>query len=353
MTVGALVDVLVVGGGPVGLATAIEARLRGLTATIIEPRHGVDGGGIDKACGEGLMPGALPALARLGVDPPGFPLRGVSYRGVDYRGGEKRVDHHFTAGEGRGVRRTALHDALAERARSLGVVVVGGKVDALDQDSQSVTACGIRARYLVAADGLHSTVRRLTGLERPIGARGRRYGVRRHFHVEPKTDLIEVYWTPTVEAYVTPVGDGVVGIAMLGRRGLDFEAALAGIPALASLIKGAEPASELRGAGPFRQSTTRRSLGRVLLVGDASGYVDAITGEGIRVGLAQAEAAIASVSRDDPHSYERAWMRRTRDFRVLTAGLVAAANSPLRSAIVPAAVALPRVFGGVVERLAR
>ena len=97
MTVGALVDVLVVGGGPVGLATAIEARLLGLTATIIEPRHG---GGIDKACGEGLMPGALPALARLGVDPPGFPLRGVSYRGVNFR-----VDHRFARGGGFGARR--------------------------------------------------------------------------------------------------------------------------------------------------------------------------------------------------------------------------------------------------------
>ena len=350
---GALIDVLVVGGGPVGLAAAIEARLRGLTATIIEPRHSVGGSGIDKACGEGLMPGALPALARLGVDPPGFPLRGVSYRDANHHGGERRVDHLFTAGEGRGVRRTALHDALAERARSLGVVVVVGKVDSLDQDAQSVTAGGIRSRYLVAADGLHSTVRRLTGLERPVSARGRRYGVRRHFHAEPQTDLIEVYWTPTVEAYVTPVGDGVVGIAMLGRQGLDFEAALTGIPRLASLVKGAEPASSLRGAGPFRQSATRRSLGRVLLVGDASGYVDAITGEGIRVGLAQAEAAIASVSQDDPQGYERAWKRRTRDFRLLTAGLVAAANSPLRSAIVPAAFALPRVFGGVVERLAR
>ena len=337
-------DVLVVGGGPVGLAAAIEARLRGLTTTIVEPRQSA----IDKACGEGLMPGALPALARLGVDPPGFDLRGVSYRSAG-----RRVDHLFASGAGRGVRRTALHDALADRARSLGVVMVRGKVDALQQDSQSVTAAGIRARYLVAADGLHSTVRRLTGLERPVAARGRRYGVRRHFHVEPQTDLIEVYWTPTVEAYVTPVGDGVVGIAMLGRQGLDFEAALAGIPALASLVTGAEPASALRGAGPFRQSTTRRSLGRVLLVGDASGYVDAITGEGIRVGLAQAEAAISSVSQDDPQGYERAWRRRTRDFRMLTAGLVAAANSPVRSAIVPAAVALPRVFGGVVERLAR
>jgi flavin-dependent dehydrogenase len=354
MTVGSEVDVLVVGGGPVGLATAIEARLRGLTVTIVEPRHGTDGGGaIDKACGEGLMPGALPALARLGVDPPGFALRGVSYRSLNSRSGERRVDHHFASGEGRGVRRTALHDALAERARSLGVILVSAKVDALQQDTQSVTAAGIRARYLVAADGLHSTVRRLTGLERPVAARGRRYGVRRHFYADPQTDLIEVYWTPTVEAYVTPVGDGVVGIAMLGRKGLDFNHALAGIRPLAALVAGAEPASELRGAGPFRQRTTKRSLGRVLLAGDASGYVDAITGEGIRVGLAQAEAAIACIERDDPGGYERAWKERTRDFRVLTAGLVAAANSPLRSAIVPAASALPRVFGAVVERLAR
>jgi flavin-dependent dehydrogenase len=337
-------DVTVVGAGPVGLAAAIEARMLGLTVAVIEPRSPA----IDKACGEGLMPGALPALARLGVDPPGFALRGVSYRS-----GGKRVDHRFESGEGRGVRRTALHSALSERARSLGVVMVDGRVDALEQDSQSVTAVGIRARYLVAADGLHSTVRRLTGLEQPVVARGRRYGVRRHFHVEPQSDLIEVHWTPTVEAYVTPVSGGVVGIAMLGRKGLDFDAALAGIPSLAALVRGAEPASSLRGAGPFRQRTARRSLGRVLLVGDASGYVDAITGEGIRVGLAQAEEAIASIAREDPRGYERAWLRRTRDFRLLTAGLVAAANSPVRGAIVPAASALPRVFGAVVERLAR
>ncbi|HOW01391.1 MAG TPA: FAD-dependent monooxygenase, partial [Rhodoglobus sp.] len=70
------VDVLVVGGGPVGLASAIEARLAGLTVALVEPRDG----DVDKACGEGLMPGALPLLARLGVDPDGMPLRGVSYR---------------------------------------------------------------------------------------------------------------------------------------------------------------------------------------------------------------------------------------------------------------------------------
>lgn len=336
-------DVIVVGGGPVGLAAAIEARLRSLAVVVIEPRNSA----IDKACGEGLMPGAVPALARLGVDPPGHPLRGVSYRDA-----RRRVDHFFSGGEGRGVRRTTLHAALHARAVALGVEFVDARVERLEQDVAGVTAAGIRARYLLGADGLHSTVRRLSGLERPLPS-GRRFGLRQHFQMEPESDLIEVYWTKSVEAYVTPVGDGVVGIAVLGRPGTDFATSIASIPELQRRVRGRSPVSSLRGAGPFRQRASARVAGRVMLVGDASGYVDAITGEGIRIGLAQATAAIDCVAEDTPHRYERAWASSTRDFRMLTGGLVSAATSPLRGAIVPAASRLPGVFGAVVERLAR
>ena len=347
------VDVIVVGGGPIGLAAAIEARMRSLSVVVVEPRSSA----IDKACGEGLMPGAVPALARLGVDPQGFPLRGVSYRDAT-----RRVDHLFSSGEGRGVRRTTLHAALHARAVSLGVEFADARVDSLSQGAETVTVAGIAGRYLLGADGLHSSVRRLAGLERAISPGGRRFslrqpdrrfGLRRHFAMEPESDLIEVYWTPTVEAYLTPVGDGVVGIAVLGRPGANFAASIASIPQLERRIRGRSPASSLRGAGPFRQRTTSRVAGRVMLVGDASGYVDAITGEGIRVGLAQARAAIECVAADVPRRYERAWSSSTRDFRVLTGGLVGVAMSPLRGAIVPAAASLPRVFGAVVERLAR
>jgi flavin-dependent dehydrogenase len=318
--------------------------MRGLGTVVIEPREEA----IDKACGEALMPGALPALARLGVDPQGFTLRGVSYRNVS-----RAVDHLFPDGPGRGVRRTTLHAALAARARELGAEFATAKVESVEQDDSGVTAAGIRGRYLLGADGLHSTVRRLTGLERPVRAGGRRFGLRRHYFMEPESDLIEIYWTPAVEVYVTPVGDGIVGISMLGRPGVDFARLVASVPDLARRVKGREPASSLRGAGPLRQRTIRRSSGRVLLVGDASGYVDAITGEGIRIGLAQAQAAIDCIAADAPHAYERAWSRKTRDSRLLTAALVAAATSPLRGAIVPIADALPRVFGGTVDRLAR
>ena len=336
------VDVLIAGGGPVGLSAAIEARLAGLTVSIIEPRGGV----IDKASGEGLMPGAIPLLAALGVDPEGMPLRGISYRSPGHR-----ADHLFQSGTGTGVRRTTLHRALLHRANELGVERITGRVTKFEQDATGVTVNGMRAGWLLACDGLHSTVRRLVGLERSQPKRGRRYGLRQHFVMEPWSELIEIHWARHAEVYITPLAPTLIGIATLGVVHTDFEATIGGIPELAKRLKGIEPADSVRGAGPFHQRTLRRQSGRVLLVGDASGYVDAITGEGLRLGIEQARLAIRSIV--SGADYEAAWLRSTRDFRVLTAGLVRLATSPLRSAIVPAARLMPGRYGAIVERLAQ
>ncbi|MHB1490333.1 MAG: NAD(P)/FAD-dependent oxidoreductase [Cellulomonas sp.] len=340
-------DVIVAGGGPVGLATAIEARLAGLSVVVVEPRVGA----IDKACGEGLMPGAVAALARLGVDPDGHPLTGISYR--DHR---RHVDHTFRGVPGRGVRRTVLHAALLDRSAALGVDRVVARVTGVSQGATGVEAAGVRARWLLACDGLHSPVRRLVGLEAtgsrwPRRTPAPRFGLRRHFAVAPWSSMVEVRWGTDVEAYVTPVGSAEVGIALLGPRGADFAAALASFPSLSRRLDGLEPTTAVRGAGPLRQRTTARTTGRVRLVGDASGYVDALTGEGLRVGFAQARAAIAHL--DDAAAYEQAWLAATRGYRVLTSGLVAWATSPARPAIVPAAKAAPWLFGTVVDALAR
>ena len=337
-------QILVAGGGPVGLAAAIEARLAGLDVVVVEPRVGP----IDKACGEGLMPGAVPALARLGVHPRGFPLRGV-----DYRDERRTASHRFVAGNGLGVRRTTLHDALHTRAEELGARFVQDRVGEVAQDADGVTAAGFRAEWLFAADGLHSGIARQLGLALPAPRARRRYGQRRHYRVEPWSDLIEVHWTRAGEIYVTPTADGMVGLALLARQGTQFDDALATAPQLAARVRGAEPASELRGAGPFRQRTRARTSGRTLLLGDASGYVDALTGEGIRIGLDQARAAVTAVQAGDPAAYEKEWERVTRDFRRLTGGVVFLATSPLRPAIVPIAKAAPGIFEGAVERLAR
>ena len=340
---GRVVDVLVIGGGPVGLAAAIRARLSGLTVTLIEPRTGP----IDKACGEGLMPGAVEALAAIGVSPVGMPIAGFRY--ID---GNRTVTHRLRQSPGRGVRRLALSEALEARADEVGVDRIVGRVEELDQTAGTVRAAGVEARWAFACDGLHSGVRRSLGLERH--ARGpRRYGLRQHFAVSPWTDLVEVHWTGEAEAYITPVAPDIVGVGILGPRGTDFRAQVQGVPELAARLAGAEVASSLRGAGPLLQRTSARTAGRVLLVGDASGYVDALTGEGLRVGLAQAEAAVDAVLENDPARYEREWIRRSRDFRVITGLMLAGATSPLRGAIVPVAAALPAAFGGIIERLAR
>jgi flavin-dependent dehydrogenase len=226
-------------------------------------------------------------------------------------------------------------------------VVARGREVRVREDS--VEVAGVRARRLLACDGLHSGVRRDLGLDRP-SARRRRYGLRRHYEVAPWSDLVEVHWGPRSEAYVTPVDARLVGVAVLGPQGCDVDDAVRALPELAARLDGAA-SGPLLGAGPLRQTAARHAVGPVRLVGDAAGYVDALTGEGLRVGLAQARAAVATL--DDPAGYERAWSAVTRDYRVLTSALVAWATSPLRPAVVPVARRAPWLFRAGVERLAR
>ena len=110
---------------------------------------------------------------------------------------------------------------------------------------------------------------------------------------------------------------------------------------------------EARGCGPLRQVVSRRVAGRVLLVGDAAGYEDALTGEGISLAVKQAAAAVAAIVDEAPSSYELAWQRITRNYRLLTRGLVLASAPPLtRRAIVPACTLLPAAFQRGVNVLA-
>jgi len=340
----------VIGGGPVGLVAAICAARAGHRVTVFDPREGP----IDKACGEGLMPGALRVLESLSLHPEGRPLRGVSYQQ-----GPHRVDHLFPERPGRGVRRTHLHELLTARAVNDGVIIHHRAVTGVEPGDEGVTLQVSadethRVDFVLACDGLHSSTAKALMIR--AGQRGRqtrRFGLRQHFRLAPWSDLIEVHYTDTVEVYITPVADDEVGVAVLGPKGLHLGDAIDSVPALRDRLAGAIPSSSLRGAGPFPQKTRRRTVGRVLFVGDSSGYVDAITGEGLRVGFEQAEAAVAAISAGDPTQYEKTWQRATRNFRVLTSGLTFFATSPLRPLIVPAATALPGVFGAVVNRLAR
>jgi len=345
---GRVLDLLVAGGGPAGLVTALHAARAGLDTEVWEPRDGGPDGGIDKACGEGLMPGALAALLRLGVDPPGHPLLGVRYVGAG-----RSADALFRAGPGRGIRRTALHRALRDAAVAAGARIVPRAAADPHQDADGVTVGGISARYLVAADGLHSPVRRALGLDAPAAGHPR-FGLRRHFRVAPWSSLVEVHWGREVEAYVTPVAADLVGVAVLGPPGASFDAGLRTLPGLVARLDAADPLGRVRGAGPLRRGARARTAGRVLLVGDAAGYVDALTGEGLALAFAQAGAAVRAVAADDPARYERDWTALTRRYRLLTTALVRGTRPRLvRRGLVPAARLLTPLFRGAVDALAR
>ncbi len=344
-------DVVVVGGGPVGLAAAIQARLAGLQVSLVERR----GGPVDKACGEGLMPAARAELARLGVG-----VSGREFHGIGYRSPGHAADARFRAGPGLGVRRTELSRGLAERAAELGVHRVQARAGVPSPHPRGVQVAGVSARWLLAADGLHSPTRRALGLDAP--ARGPvRYGLRRHYAIAPWSDLVEVHWAEGAEAYLTPVAEDLLGVAVLVRthphqrphQRDGFDQRLAAFPELAGRLAGARPASAVRGAGPLRQASRRRVLGPVLLVGDAAGYVDALTGEGIAVGLACARAAVEAVVAGRPQDYEQAWPAIVRRYRLLTEGLLLTTSwPPARRALVPLAEQLPAVFARAVDALA-
>jgi flavin-dependent dehydrogenase len=298
---------------------------------------------IDKACGEGVMPGGLAELTSLGIDPAGLPFRGIAYLSE-----HRRAEARFRACPGRGVRRTTLHAALAACAKEQDTEWISTRVTRIDQDAAGVTAAGLRTKWLVAADGLHSSVRRAVGIN-AVAGNPRRYGVRWHFAVPAWSEFVEVHWSPWGEAYVTPVEPDLVGVAILSRHRPD----LAWFPRLAARLRGAAP-GQPRGCGPLRQVVSRRVAGRVLLVGDAAGYEDALTGEGISLAVRQAGAAVAAIINEAPSSYEAAWRHITRDYRLLTRALVlATAPGVGRRAVVPAAALLPGVFGRAVNVLAR
>jgi flavin-dependent dehydrogenase len=319
-------DLAIAGGGPVGLATAIFAARVGLRAIVLERRGA---GRSDKACGEGIMPRGVALLRDLGIEPRGRPFEGIRFlsRGVVAEG-------RFPGEPGCGVRRTALAEALRERALSLGVQIAHGCAvrDWREEEAAielETNRGSLRVSWLVGADGLHSTVRRHSGLERRTRSIPR-YGIRRHFRVEPWSSLVEVHWAEGAEAYVTPIARDEVGIACLWRGdGRGFDELLELFAPLRERLRGAEPTSDPLGAGPFTRRARRCHRGRVALVGDAAGCLDPLTGEGITVGLLSARALVAAIARGA--GLRRYALQRRRLMlvpRTLTRLLLVAAHHP-------------------------
>ena len=319
---------------------AMAARQRGLEVTV------ADGGTppLDKPCGEGLLPDGLLALQRIGVSLP--PLETHRFRGIRFVNAGTAVDATLPSGFGLGVRRTDLHRIMVEHAERSGVRFLWGSVvTGLHPDGVLVSGKLVPARWTVGADGNNSRVRRWSGLgadRRHV----RRFGFRRHFCVSPWSDFVEVHWGTDCQLYVTPTGSQEVCVVLISRsHHLRLEEALSQFPELADRLRGARPTSVERGAVSMTRQLSRVCAGRVALIGDASGSVDAITGEGLCLAFHQAELLATCLAFGNMAAYQTGHRRLAfRPICMARLMLFLESHNEFRARVMQAFAKEPRLF---------
>lgn len=337
------VDVVVVGGGPAGSAVATLLRREGHTVLLCDaarfPRH--------KICGEYVPPAALSFLDGLGVLDEILALRPRRHVGmaVISPDGTEALGRYGGPDRGLALRRFDLDRALLNGARRSGATVLeGARVIDLRRSSNRGHEVTMRrdgslevvsARAVVGADGRNSFVARRLGLRQPE-PRHRKWAVMAHCRgVRTPHDHGEMVVTPYGYCGLNPLPDGLANVCIVVdqrdmKRAAPARARLAGFfrrhlashPLVSSRTAGAEIVAGPWATGPMACRSARSAADGVLLVGDAAGFYDPFTGEGI--GMALRGAALAgrvlgsALRRGDVGlgalaEYDRLWRAAFRD----------------------------------------
>ena len=368
------VDVAVVGAGPAGAATAILFAERGHTVVLLDkaafPRA--------KICGEYLSPEAARMLDRLGVLKEVDAAGAEALRGMRVVAPDGTVLHgaYPTAGPWRGYRdhamaipREAFDRILLDRARSLpvdvrerhrvtGLKIEGDHVTGVEGTDAAGRAFGISCRLVVGADGRASIVARSLDLVRP-------HRLKRLALIQDVTGLAgfdhmgEIYVDPPDYSILNPVAPGLVNLSLVvplsharpfrGRLPTFFDARLKQLRHLMPRLQSMRPAGRLMAMGPLAYRVREPGHGGVLLVGDAAGFYDPFTGEGLYTALRSAELLVevahGALTRGDVSvrtlgAYARARRRALRDKEWVTRAL-------------QLVIARRRLANSVAHRLAR
>jgi flavin-dependent dehydrogenase len=322
------------------LACAIASAHQGLNVEVVDAMRPP----IDKACGEGLLPDSLEALAAIG-----FPnldrilsttenhrLRGIRFFGdsTSSNRADFTAEAAFPQGHGRGIRRTILHQILVDRATSLGIRFHWeNSVQNITNASGSTLVHSNRqtfhTRYLIGADGPRSRIATWAGLT-DGSVQAHRIGLRQHYTITPWTDFVEVYWSNFGQAYVTPNSSNEVCVAFIADKKFSSpNHALSHFPALQHHLAAAQPNGPARGSITLNRKLSRVTNGNVALIGDASGSVDALTGEGMALCFRQAAALSRALRADNLALYQTAHRRIQRLPQHMSRALLLIDRSPV------------------------
>lgn len=301
---GAVDDVTIAGAGPAGAMAALVLARRGLRVRLVEragfPRP--------KLCGDTLNPGALALLDRY-VDTAPLCARGLPLSGMRLSGpGGAQVEGRYPAGiTGLSVLRCDLDQWLATQAVAAGAmfddgVLVRGPIrrDGGVAGVVIVTPAGDRAhpsRLVIAADGRTSVLARACGLVF-TPARPRRWALGTYADGVAGVDpaLGEMHVRPGGYLGLAPVPDGRTNVCLVVPRAraaaavadpwAAIRAAVDGDPALAPRLAHARPVARPVVLGPMALDATAAGVPGLLLAGDAAGFVDPMTGDGLRFAIA-------------------------------------------------------------------
>jgi flavin-dependent dehydrogenase len=329
-----MLDVLIAGAGPAGtIAATILARAGARVLALDRARFPRP-----KLCGDTLNPGALAVLERLGLGCAtggSLPLAGMIVTGDD----GVRVEGRYDSVCGRAIGRRELDAALVMAAAGAGarieqgVLVQGPIVDSSGHEPE-VAGLGIKgrdgrslrltARIVIAADGRYSRVARALGLSRSA-VRPRRWAVGGYFeNVGGMTALGEMHVRAGHYLGVAPLPNHVTNACVVtpkpdGRSPEDLLiAALLGDPQLRDRFADARIMAEPICMGPLAVDCDVAGAPGLLLAGDASGFVDPMTGDGLRFALRGAELAAGEALRALEHGTASAHIRllaaRRREF---------------------------------------
>jgi menaquinone-9 beta-reductase len=342
-----VVDVLIAGGGVAGSTLAILLGRGGFSVELLERGHFPR----EKPCGEGLMPAGVAVLERLRLAEA---VGGTPFYGVRYHFGQYTAEGRFPRASGipiagLGQRRKHLDRVLFETAAATPGVKAhtGARVDAPLCENGRVTGVlvegqPLRARFVVAADGVHSRIRHHLGLDSESPRK--RFGIRVHYRLgkgQEQPPWVDVLLASGHELYVTPLPDREVLVAALTGVGhprnpvhKTFQRWIFAQPLLASRLEGAEQISPPMCAS-WRARNARLGIapGAVLL-GDAVGSIDPISGGGMTQALLSAELLAAYIQQglekadDWIWKFERERRALLRDFRRLTQIVLWLADHP-------------------------
>lgn len=340
-------DIFIVGGGPAGLAAAIFACAKGFRVVVADHAKPP----IDKACGEGLMPDTVAALEALGISfsaEEAVPFRGIRFLENSMR---TSVAAAFPARCGLAVRRTVLHAKLAQRAAEMGAILAwGARVTVLGPRKFACDGVPIETRWIIGADGEGSQIRKWA-MPEPARYEQTRFGSRQHFQARPWTDFVEVYWGRSCQIVVTPEGSSELGVAVTSRYPhVAIRNALLEFPELAERLAGARASSRERGAPCALRRLNAVHCGCIALLGDASGSVDPLTGEGLGLAFRQADALTDALRVHRLEDYELAHERIGRVSRRMSRFVLWMDAYPwFRDRVLRAFSAEPQLFASLLN----